>query len=66
MTQAVITIDVATPTEDSVVVLVHELGHALGLEHDTYQGSVMYSSASDSGGRILADDRRFVLWQMNQ
>ena len=66
MSQAVITIDISTPTEDSVIVLVHELGHALALEHDSYRGSVMYGSAADSGGRILSDDRRFVLWQMNQ
>lgn len=65
MLEAQITIDDLTPPSDSAIVLIHELGHALGLTHDSFIGSVMYPSAVDSAGVILEDDARFVLWQMN-
>lgn len=65
MVEAHISIDDLTSPSDSVIVLVHELGHSLGLSHDSFFGSVMYPSAVDSAGVILGDDLRFVLWQMN-
>lgn len=65
MQRSIITIDILTSPKDSLYVLIHELGHSLGLEHDTYQQSIMYWSASQSGGRILTDDANFVRWQMN-
>lgn len=57
-------LDIAVPDRDAMLVLKHELGHALGLRHDDWRGSVMYRDAVGSGGRIMPDDLNFVRWEM--
>lgn len=61
---ALITLDVAVPNADAMLVFKHELGHALGLEHDNWQPSIMWPYARESGNRILPDDLNFVHWEM--
>lgn len=63
-TQCVITLAVGLEDSDVEIVFLHELGHALGLEHDSWQQSIMFSSATDSGGRIMSDDVAFIRWQI--
>lgn len=64
MTHAYVFLDVAVPDRDAMVVLKHELGHVLGLRHDTWRGSIMFRDAVASGGRIMPDDLTFVRWEM--
>jgi hypothetical protein len=64
-TDATLTFDVTLPPEDATIVALHELGHVVGLDHDTWRPSIMYRYADESGGRIMEDDANFVRWQMN-
>lgn len=65
ITDATLTLDVALSRNDARLVVLHELGHCLGLSHDTWRPSVMYRYAPQSGGRIMDDDLNFVRFQMN-
>lgn len=64
-TRCVITLNSETEDFETEIVLLHELGHALGLEHDSWRESIMYSNAVASGGRIMQDDIQFIRWQVN-
>jgi hypothetical protein len=64
-TDATLTFDVAIPPEDAMIVALHELGHVVGLDHDTWRPSIMYRYADESGGRVMEDDINFIRWQMN-
>lgn len=57
-------IDTDTTINETSVVLIHELGHCLGLTHDGWPGSIMYAHAVESGYVLMADDIEFVRWQI--
>ena len=42
------------------VVVAHELGHALGLDHEARRDSLMYESAPRDGGHITAEAAAYV------
>lgn len=62
--RALVFLDVSVPTGDTRLVLTHELGHALSLAHDVEQQSVMWPYAATSGGQIMPEDVRFIIWEM--
>jgi len=49
--------------ENVLLVLMHELGHSLGLVHDLDPESVMYPQESSQGGHILTDHVIFARWE---
>lgn len=49
------------PKRYILVVLIHELGHSIGLGHDEDVRSVMYPHAAGSGGQIEAQDIDFII-----
>ena len=57
-------IDLDVPDSDASLVLIHELGHSLGLSHDRWQPSIMWQYANSSGGRIMPDDVNFIQWEL--
>jgi len=46
--------------EDIQEVILHELGHSLGLSHDRNISSIMYPFALDSEGQIMDEDIRYI------
>lgn len=46
---------------DAVPVFTHELGHVLGLDHDSLSGSVMYPRATNGPYCVSSSDRRAIL-----
>lgn len=57
-------LDVAVPDEDAMLVFEHELGHALGLDHDEWEPSIMWHYANSSGGLIMPDDVTYIRWEL--
>jgi len=43
------------------LVMAHEFGHVLGLEHDDEYGSIMYSKAGERGAYVTPLDKRIIL-----
>ena len=44
-----------------MLVMAHEFGHVLGLEHDDERGSIMYSKALARGAFVTPLDKRLIL-----
>lgn len=57
-------LDLAAPDETATLIFTHELGHAVGLSHDSWQPSIMYRHANSSGGQVMQDDINFIQWEM--
>ena len=56
----IVYIDHNCPIDSLNIVMMHEFGHVLGLEHYPTDGSVMYYDAASSSGHVLLSDIDFI------
>lgn len=61
MTSAIVRMDDDLDVPNYYVVMLHELGHVLGLDHDPSTESIMYHHCMMSQGLIEEEDREYIL-----